>query len=133
MQPNIIDLTVDPLNNGTTEVQNYRRFSDSDNRALYIGDDHTGTKRDTLTLLRSLPKTSGTFKGMMKTSAKFTLDIEVPSTVVGVSVIAPYIVDISVSLPVGTDPVVAQLVRQRVVALMDKEAVVKNLHELQEI
>lgn len=133
MQPNVIDLTVDPLNNGTTEVQSFRRFTDSENRSLYIGDDHSSSLRDTLTLLRTLPKPNGTFKGVMKTAAKFTMDTTVPSAISGTNVIAPIIFEVSCSVPVGCDAAVAKVMRQRVIALMDQEAVAANLVELQEI
>lgn len=132
MQENSLTLPVDPANNATVVDEVYRRFSESDGRSLYIGADHSDGVRNTLTLLRTLPKTNGTFKGTGKATFKFTQDISVPSVNPDVDITAPAIVEVSFSLPVGATAALAKHMRQRALAMLDKDAIIANLHELRE-
>lgn len=132
MQDNTLTLPVDAANNATVVNEVYRRFSESDGRSLYIGTDHTDGERNTLTLLRTLPKANGNFKGVGKATFKFTQDIHVPSGTQDVDVLAPAIVEVSFSLPVGATPAIAMHLRQRALAMLDKDSYVANLHELRE-
>lgn len=132
MQENSLTLPVDPANNATVVDEVYRRFSESDGRSLYIGADHSDGVRNTLTLLRTLPKANGTFKGTGKATFKFTQDTSVPSVNPDVDITAPAIVEVSFSLPVGATAALAKHMRQRALAMLDKDAIIANLHELRE-
>lgn len=128
MQPNTITLTVDPLNNGTTEQQDYVRYEEAANRSTYIGEDHLPDARNTLAVYRTFPTKTGNFKGVAKSSAKFTQDVVVPG-VDGVSQLtAPIIVEVSFSIPVGATAADVKLARQRVVALCDADSIMDALN-----
>jgi hypothetical protein len=62
------------------------------------------------------------FKGVAKTSVKFTFDISVPSTIGESSpVVAPMIVEASFSIPVGATPAQVLEIRQKLVALLNMD------------
>lgn len=133
MQENTLTLSVDAANNSTPANEVYRRFEESAGRSLYIGSDHTNRVRNTLLLTRTMPKANGTFNGVGKTSFKFTQDVSVPTLNPDVDVTTPAIVEVLLSLPVGTTAAAAKHFRQRAVALLDNDAIISTLHELQEV
>lgn len=130
MQPNVITLSVDEANDGVDPVNHvFTRFEEYLNRAVYIGASHTMATKDTLSLYRTFPKPSGNFKGVSKSSFKFSQDISVTGAD-GVSQIsAPIIVDVSFSIPVGATASQVMIARQRALALLDLDAVVAPLNE----
>lgn len=133
MQPNVITLSVDEENDGVGPVDHvYTRFEEHLNRSGYIGANHLLTARNTLSMYRTPPKTSGNFKGVAKTSFKFSRDIVVPG-VDGGDITAPIIVEVSFSIPVGATPALTILERQKALALLDLDSVMGPLNDQQMI
>lgn len=131
MQPNIIELQVDEANNATLVQHDYTRFEEFQNRSTYVGENHSVGVKDTLNLYRTFPKPNGNFKGVSKTSAKFSQDVLVDG-IDGVSQItAPIIVEIGFSLPVGVTPAQSLLARQKAIALLDLDTVMAALNDIQ--
>lgn len=128
MQPNVITLAVDVANNGTTVDYDFSRFEESLNRTIYAGENHAIDAKDTLAIYRTAPKQSGNFKGVAKTSVKFTQD----NTVLGVDGLAqltsPLIAEVSFSIPVGVTTASVIEMRQRLIALLDQDSVMTNLN-----
>lgn len=126
MQDNTLTLAVDVANSGSTTNETYTRYEEYQNRAVYIGANHTPDNRDTLSIYRTFPTKSGNFKGTGKTAVKFTKDTEV-AAVDSTTITAPIILELSMSVPVGTD--VAELVhaRQRLLTLLDTDAFMNSL------
>lgn len=134
MQPNEVTFAVDEENDGVGLANHvFTRFEEYQNRSKYIGANHTLTSRDTLDLYRTLPKTSGNFRGVAKTAVKFSKDFLVLG-VDGVSQIsAPLIVELSVSLPLGVSAADAMIARQRMLAALDRDDIMVPLMEQQMI
>lgn len=130
MLDNKITLAVDVLNNGTPVDQAFRRFDEYQNRTVYTGPSHTLDSKDTMTLYRTPPKPSGNFRGTAKTSIKFSRDSVILGRD-GVNVIAPEIGEINFSLPVGTSPADAIILRQRMIAALDHAFIVALTEQLE--
>jgi len=129
MQPNTITLQVDELNNATLVDNVYTRFEEFQNRASYISGDHSMSAKDTLGLYRTFPKPSGNFRGVIKTSVKFSKDLAVTG-VDGVSTLtAPVIVELSFSVPVGATAADVLIARQRALAILDRDDIMVSLNE----
>lgn len=130
MQPNSITLSVDEQNDGVGPANHvYTRFEEYQNRAVYISASHSLSAKDTLSLYRTFPKTSGNFRGVGKTAFKFSTDILVDG-VDGVSQLtSPIIVDVSFSIPVGATAAQVMLARQRALSLLDLDSVMIPLNE----
>lgn len=129
MQPNVITLPVDVLNNGTLVNHVFNRFEEFQNRAVYTGPEHTLVNRDTMSLYRTLPKPSGNFRGVLKSAAKFSKDVVVLG-VDGVSQLSsPIILEVSMSVPVGALAADVLVMRQRGVAHLDLDVVMIPLTE----
>lgn len=128
-QPDVITLAVDTLNNGTTNDEDYSRFdTGSANRVVYIGENHSMTTKDTLTLYRTFPKVSGNFRGTAKTAVKFSQD-KVVTGVDGVAQLtSPIIVEVSFSIPVGVTEADMLIARQKAIALLDLDTVMDELN-----
>lgn len=128
MQPDVITLAVDVANNGSTINFDFTRFEETINRTIYAGENHAINAKDTLALYRTAPKQSGNFKGVAKTSVKFTKD----NVVLGVDGLAqltsPLIVEVSFSVPVGVTNATVKEMRQRLIALLDQDTVMSNLN-----
>lgn len=131
MQPNVITLSIDYLNNGTTTEESYSRFDDFQNRSTYIGENHNPDNRDTLTLYRTFPSKSGNFKGVAKTAAKFSKDIVVAGVDSSTSLTAPIIIETNFSIPVGATDADILKARQRHIALLDLDSVMVALNTQQ--
>lgn len=109
---------------GTTPLHEleFTRAEEAPGRSLYVSENHTLSLRDTLAFYRTNPKVNGMFKGVAKTSVKFTFDISVPSTIGESSpVVAPMIVEASFSIPVGATPAQVLEIRQKLVALLNMD------------
>ena len=132
MQPNEVILSVDELNDDTTTADadyTYSRFEENLNRSVYVGEGHTLTSRDTLALYRTFPTVNGNFKGVSKTSFKFTVDQGVDG-VDGVSTLtAPMIFEVKSSIPVGTSAAQILIGRQKALALLDRDDIMGPLNE----
>lgn len=118
MLDNTITLPVDKLNNGTTVNQVYSRDEEYVNRSVYTGPEHSLVKRQTLGFYRTPIKKSGTSLGTAKSAMKLTEDITVLNSL-GANTVAPAIIDIAVSFPVGITVTVAMELRQRAIAVLD--------------
>lgn len=119
MQADTIILAVDELNNGTTVNQIYTRTDYSGNRSYYIGAAHDALHRDEMTLFRSAAKPTGNFRGVEKTSVKFTWDQQVPGADGVATLTSPGICDCGFSLPIGMSDGAKLELRQRVMAALD--------------
>lgn len=134
MLDNTITLAVDVLNNGTTVNKVFSRHDDTlPNRSKYISDSHTLASRDILDFYRTPPKKSGNFNGVAKTGFKFTTDYVVAGADASTDVIAPQIAEVSFSLPIGFTTAQLVVLRQRIIALLDNDALMKRLNEQQEV
>lgn len=133
MLDNTITLSVDTTNDNTPENQAYTRMDESTNRSVYKSPTHSLVSKDTMTCTRNSPKKSGSFRGVAKTTVKFSTDVEVDTSEVGVSTIAPLIGTVSFSLPVGTTAAEAMVLRQRLIAALDDDDFMVRLTEELEI
>lgn len=126
-----ITLSVDEENDGVGPVNHvYTRFEETQNRSKYIHTNHTLSAKDTLSFYRTLPKPSGNFRGVAKTAAKFSKDYSVTGAD-GSTIVAPVIVEISISMPVGISAANAMIARQKALSLLDLDAVMVPLMEQQ--
>lgn len=129
MQANTLTLSVDVDNDGVglaSEV--YTRYEEYQNRASYIGADHLPDARNTLAFYRTFPTKSGNFKGTAKSSVKFTQDVEVAGVDSSTTITAPIILDLSFSVPVGASATDLKHIRQRLLALIDTDALMDSLN-----
>lgn len=129
MQPDEITLAVDEENDGVDPVNHvYTRAEEYQNRSVYIGANHSLTAKDTVTLYRTAPKSNGNFKGVAKTSFKFSQDKLVDGVDGVAQITAPVIVEVSFSIPVGVTPADVLIARQRALALLDLDTVMDPLN-----
>lgn len=128
-----ITLSVDAANNGNPANQVYTRFDSYQNRSLYIGADHLPDARNTLGFYRTFPTASGNFKGVCKTSVKFTQDVEVAGKDSSTTLTSPIIADLSFSVPVGVTASDLVEVRQRLLALIDGDTLMNSLNIQQQV
>lgn len=128
MQPNQLLLDVDYLNDGTTTEETYERYEEYQNRAVYVGENHTPDSRDTVNLYRSFPTKSGNFKGVAKSSIKSTVDHVVPGVDGVAQLTSPVIIEVTFSVPLGVSAADLLKCRQRVLALLDDDAVMDKLN-----
>lgn len=123
MLADTLTISVDEENDGVGPVNHvFTRFEDTPTRSTYIGANHSLSARDTLNFYRTLPKPSGNFNGVAKTALKFSKDIVVDGRD-GADVTAPIIIEVSASIPVGATAAQVLVARQRVVSLLDLDAV----------
>lgn len=132
MLDNTITLPVDVLNNNTPVNEAFSRYDEYQNRSVYIGPGHALDARNQMTLYRTLPKQAGTFRGVAKSAIKFSADVVVSGTDTS-DITASEIGEISFSLPVGTTAARAKALRQRMIALLDDDALCAALTERLEI
>lgn len=118
MLADIITLPVDVLNNGTLVNQAFSRDEEYVNRSVYTGPLHTLVTRQTLGFYRTPIKKSGTSLGTAKSAMKLTEDITVLNSL-GANTVAPAIIDIATSFPVGITAAKAMELRQRAIAVLD--------------
>lgn len=133
MLSDAITLSVDAANNSSPANQVFGLSDRFQNRSVYKGPAHTLISRDTLGFYRGTITKSGNFNGVAKSSCKFTKDIEVPGVDQSTTVMAPMILEISFSLPVGTTAAEAMEMRQRAIALLDSDTHMITLTEQLEV
>jgi hypothetical protein len=127
MLDDIITLAVDELNDTNTVDHVFSRFEEYQNRSVYTEAIHSVIARDTLSFYRTFPKVMGNFKGTAKSAMKFSKDYSVEGVDGVASLTSPLIIEVSCSVPVGI-AVADQLIgRQRVIALMDGDALMVKL------
>jgi len=83
-------------------------------------------------MYRTFAKSSGNFKGTTKSAFKITIDRTVPG-IDGSDIVAPQIIEVSFSNPVGCTTAQSLLLRQVGLSLLDLDAVVGDLHYLGEM
>lgn len=127
MQVDQLTLAVDALNDGNLADQVFSRYTTHENRTAYIGATHAPDARNMIGIYRTFPTRSGNFKGTSKSSVKFTEDISVAS-VDGGTIVAPAILDLSFSLPVGTPAAKVKELRQRLIAALDTDSFMDALN-----
>lgn len=134
MLDNTITLPVDLLNNGTTTDEEYTRYDDSTpNRSTYVAETHSVASRNTMTFYRTQPKRAGNFKGVARSAVKISEDFEVPGVDPATTVTAPAIIDIAFNYPVGVTAAQKRARRQRVIALLDDDALMDRLDDKLEV
>jgi hypothetical protein len=101
MQPNTLTVGVDYLNDANVTNETYDRYSEFENRSIYVGANHSADSRDTITLYRTFPTKNGNFNGVQKSAIKLSKDHEVTGADGVATLTAPAIVEISTSFPVG--------------------------------
>lgn len=132
MQDNTITLAVDVANNATSVDLVYTRFDQYVNRTVYTAETHTLANPDTLSFYRTFPKTSGNYPGQAKAAVKFSRNIVVTG-LDGSDVLGPQIIEVSVSNPVGATVAQQMEMRQRALALLDRDDVMVGLTNQLEI
>jgi len=124
-----ITISVDVANDANLVDAVFTRQDEFQNRSKYKSANHSLISRDTLDFYRTYPKKSGNFNGTAKSSLKFTRDRTVNGVDATTEVVAPEIVEISFSLPVGITNANLVELRQRVVALLDDDSIMDRLNE----
>lgn len=127
MQSNTITLAVDTANTGTTANQSYNRYAEKENSSSYISATHTLVLRDMIEFGRTFPTQSGNYRGVLRPSIKLTEDVEVTGVDSTTTVVQPLIANLSFSIPVGTSAAATLELRQRLLALLDDDAVMAPL------
>lgn len=130
MQPDLITIAVDTLNDGNTSDHIYTRVDEFANRSVYIGPGHLPEARVLLGLYRTTRKQNGNFKGVLKTSVKFTEDITVPGVDSATDLVSPIITEVNFSFPVGVTVPQLIVARQRQMALLDLDTIMNNLNHV---
>jgi len=128
MQADVITLAVDELNDTNTVNHVYSRFEEYQNRSVYTHSAHTLESKDTLSLYRTFPKSSGNFKGMAKSAIKFSQDVEVTGVDGITTLTSPIIVEVSFSIPVGATVAEQLIARQRAIAMLDDDTIMVKLN-----
>jgi hypothetical protein len=122
-----ITLSVDELND-TNEVDHaFSRFEEFQNRSVYTGENHQLSAQDKMTFYRTFPKQSGNFAGTAKSACKFSKDYPVTGVDGLATLTSPMIIEVSFSVPVGITVADQLIGRQRVIALLDDDAVMVPL------
>lgn len=124
-----LTLPVDVLNNGTLVNKIYNRYESIPNRTVYTGPGHTLLKKDTITFYKTSPKRAGNFNGVARTAIKVTQDETIPGYDATTSISSPLIFDLSFGIPVGVTTPTIKEVRQRVIAILDNDALMARLME----
>lgn len=133
MQANSITLAVDTANTGTTTDQVYTRHEELTDRSTYIGASYQLDNRDMIQLYRTAPKRNGEYRGTARTAVKLTEDVSVDNVSGDGSIVAPMIMEVTFSIPVGATAAQTLELRQRGIALLDDDAIVADLIDKQEI
>lgn len=127
MQDNVITLSVDELNDANMSDHVFERIDSFSNRSVYHGESHNLVAVDKFSLYRSYPKVSGNFRGVGKTSVKFTKDYAVTGVDGLAALTSPIIAEVSFSVPVGVSEADQLIIRQRLIAILDDDDVMVSL------
>ena len=133
MLDNTITLAVDKLNTGALTNVVFSRQEEYQNRAKYISPAHTLAMRDTLDFYRTFPTKTKDFNGVAKSGFKFTVDTVVPGVDASTTRIAPQIAEVSFSLPIGFTTAHLIELRQRIIAVLDNDALMVRINERLEV
>jgi len=133
MLQNTITLSVDQANNGTPINEEYRRYTESTDKSVYIGAGTTSLKKNHLAFGRIAAKPSASSLGIEKRQLKITETETVDSRTVGESVLADAIGTVSFNFPVGMSSARRKAFRQRLIAALDDDSIMDNFCDLGEI
>jgi hypothetical protein len=111
--------------------QDYTRYEEAANRASYIGTDHTLSLRNLMAVSRNFPTVSGNFKGVAKSTLKFTQDIQVAGVDAETTNTSPVIINVGSSIPVGCTAADAMEIRNRVIAAVDHAFMIRLQENLE--
>lgn len=128
MLANSITLAVDEANTGTTTDAVFTRQDEFQNHSRYTGPGHSLDSRDTLDVYRTYPTRNGNYRGVAKSSLKFTLDLSVAGVDSTTSLISPLIVELSMSKPLGVSDADVVEARQRVLAALDDDTLMNQIN-----
>lgn len=128
MLDNQIILPVDVDNSGTPVSQEFSRFSEYQNRSVYIGSGHSVSSKNNLSFYRSFPSKTGNFLGTAKSSFKVTEDIQVTGVDSSTVLTVPVIAEVNFSFPVGTLVAKQTEIRQRLLAILDDDTLMTKLN-----
>jgi len=128
MQNDNITLHVAKSNTADITDVNFTRYDEISGRSTYVSDQHTPGNRDMFSITRSLPKRAGNFKGVGKSTFKYTVDRSVNGVEWGTAIAAPIIIEVSFSIPVGCDIAAVLEARQVVVAALDDDTLMDKLN-----
>lgn len=132
MQDVIITLPVDVGDTNVTTDEVFRRHEEHLHRSIYIAENHAMDMRKLLTLYRTPPKATTTYKGNMKTAYKFTEDVLILDPL-GNTITGPMIGEVSFSIPVGTPAALRLAFTQRIGAMALHRPVIGGLIDTQSI
>lgn len=130
MQDNQITLNVDEANDGSTTANVdhvYQRFETLSSRSVFHNSTHQPDMRDILGFYRTPAKRSGNSRGKQRSSVKFTVDVLVPG-VDGNDVVDTAYIEINSSLPLGVSNTFTKALRQRGVAILDRDDIMDHLN-----
>lgn len=127
MQPAQITLAVDVQNSGSATNLVLTRHEETVSRTTYITPSHTLITRDQVALLRTPNKRNGAFYGSAKMAVRFTKDVTVAQSD-GTETVAPLIGELSFSIPVGATAAAVLELRQRLLAILDRDDVMDPLN-----
>lgn len=118
---------------GTPANVECRRSDFTSGKSLYKLPGHSYASKNQLQFFSNEPKPSGNFMGTRRTSAKLTRGVAVPGKDLSTSVVAPIIIELSCSIPVGVDDKTAIAARQFVMALGSQAEVINTLNLRSEV
>lgn len=127
MQAENITIAVDVLNDGNTVDQSFDRNRVEGNKSTYLGSASSDLCRDTLNLFRGDPKTGGGSNGTRRSTVKFTKDQLVDNQAGDGQHYLPLVGDVVFAVPVGTTAAECKLIRQRLIAMLDDDALMDDL------
>jgi len=128
-----ITLSVDTTNDDTPENHVFTRYDEYQNRTVYTGPNNALDSRELMTVYRTAPKPAGNFKGVAKSTVKFSRDVEIEGKDSTTNVGAVELGEVSFSIPVGTSAADAMILRQRLIAALDDDTLMVKLMENLEI
>lgn len=130
MQPDTITLSIDPLNDANAANRDYERLEEHLNRSVYMAAGHLPESRDIIGLYRTAQKVNGNFRGVKKSTVKFTKDYSVLGVDGISSLTAPAILEMNFSFPVGIVEAAYIERRQTLLAMLDHDVVMDALNSV---
>lgn len=133
MLDNEIVIPVAVVMGGATTDISCRRADFSSGKSLYKLPGHSYAAKNQLQCFANEPKPSGNFMGTRRTSVKYTHGVTVAGRDLSTSVVAPIIVELSCSIPVGVSDEDAIAARQVIVCFAGQAEVINTLNLRSEV
>jgi hypothetical protein len=125
---NDIVLSVDAANDSNPANETFSLVSPfSEGKSTWLKDGTMREDHDIVTFYGALPKRSGNFQGVYRSGIKATHGVEVEGVDSTTSLDSDIILNLSVSVPVGTATADLVLVRQRLIAALDDDTLMNDL------